>query len=80
MAPFTEGIRRRNKEKPVDSALDMLSLRFPCRASWSYPEVYKDLKFKENVQAGGECLEGRDVHHSFTEEFLKCHMTFITSL
>lgn len=58
MAPFTEGIRRRNEEKPVDSAPDMLSLRSPCRASGSYPEVYKNLKFKENVQAGGVCLEG----------------------
>lgn len=47
MAPFTEGIRRRNEGKPVDSALDMLSLRFPCRASWGSPEVYKNLKLRK---------------------------------
>ena len=46
MTPFTEGFRR-NKEKLMNSALDMLSLRFSGRASWSCPEVYKNLKFKE---------------------------------
>ena len=55
MTPFTKGFRRRNKEKLMNSALDMLSLRFLGRASWSHPEVYKNLKFKEKVQAGSMC-------------------------
>ena len=46
MTPFTKGFRR-NKEKVMNSALDMLSLRFLGKASWSCPEVYKNLKFKE---------------------------------
>ena len=80
MAPFTEGFRRRNKEKLMNSTLDMLSLRFSGSASWSCPEVYRNLKFKENVQAGGVYFEGEDVHRSFTEKFLNCHTIFLTSL
>lgn len=80
MTPFTKGFRRKNKEKLMNSALDMLSLRFLGRASWSHPEVYKNLKFKEKVQAGSMCLEGEGVHQSFTEKFLNCRMIFLTSL
>ena len=79
MTPFTKGFRR-NKEKVMNSALDMLSLRFLGKASWSCPEVYKNLKFKEKVQAGSMCLKGEGVHRSFTEKFLNCHTTFLTSL
>ncbi|KAI4547970.1 hypothetical protein MG293_000300 [Ovis ammon polii] len=77
MTPFTEGFRR-SKEKLVNSALDMLSLKFSGRASWSCPEVYKNLKFKEEVQPGSMYLEGEDVHRSFTEKFLDCRTAFLT--
>ena len=79
MTPFTKGFRR-NKEKVMNSALDMLSLRFLGKASWSCPEVYKNLKFKEKVQAGSMCLKREGVHRSFTEKFLNCRTTFLTSL
>lgn len=52
MVPVIEGIGKRNRfgEKPTDSTLDMLSLRFLGRAAWKCPDVvYTDLKFKEKV-------------------------------